>query len=64
MEATGIGSGDPESGVSAYADDVVFMPPGEPAINGKDGVRGWLPRRTSRSTSMSTTPSPTSNRSG
>ena len=42
MERSGVGSGDPEIGASAYADDIVVMAPGEPAINGKDAVRAWL----------------------
>ena len=42
MEAQGIGSGDLETGVAAYADDIVFMAPDAPARNGKDAVREWL----------------------
>jgi uncharacterized protein (TIGR02246 family) len=42
MENEGTNSGDPEKGVRAYADDIVFMPPGEQQIKGKDAVRGWL----------------------
>jgi ketosteroid isomerase-like protein len=42
MEAEGVGSGDVEAGVAAYADDVVFMAPDEPAMNGKDAIRTWL----------------------
>ncbi len=42
MEEEGVSSGDPESSLDAYADDVVFMPPGEPGVKGKDAVRAWL----------------------
>ena len=42
MEAEGVGSGDVETGVAAFTDDVVFMAPNESIMNGKDAVRSWL----------------------
>ncbi len=42
MEEEGVSSGDPESSLGAYTDDVVFMPPGEPGVKGKEAVRNWL----------------------
>ncbi len=42
MEAESINSGDPENSLGAYADDVVFMPPNEPATTGRDAARTWL----------------------
>lgn len=42
MEAEGIGTGDVEAGVAAYADDIVFMAPDMPATTGKDAIREWL----------------------
>ena len=46
-------SNDAEGFMTYVADDVVFMPPGEPPVRGRDAVRQWLTRflrqyRTSR----------------
>lgn len=33
---------DVDTFMSYVADDVVFMPPGEPAVHGRDAVRAWM----------------------
>ncbi len=42
METEGVGSGDANTAVAAYTDDVVFMPPNEPTINGTAALRTWF----------------------
>jgi len=41
-EMTLFGSGNVEDMLAVLTDDVVFMPPDEPAITGKDAARSWL----------------------
>lgn len=42
LEAEGASSGDANAALAAYAEDVVFMPPNEPAMTGHDAVRAWF----------------------
>lgn len=41
-EITLFGSGNVEDMLAVFTDDVVIMPPNEPAITGKDAARSWL----------------------
>jgi len=42
MEATSAKEGTPEKALEIFADNVKYMPPGEPMVVGADAVRTWL----------------------
>jgi len=42
MEAATVNSADPDIVASIYAQDVEYIPPGEPALKGLDAVQEWV----------------------
>jgi len=34
--------GDVESWVATFADDAIYLPPNQPAVNGKEAIRPWV----------------------
>lgn len=41
-ELAAVFSGNVDTALTVYTSDVAMMPPGEPAVNGTEGVRKWL----------------------
>lgn len=37
-----VNAGDAEAATNLFASDAVFLPPGQPALKGLAGIRGWM----------------------